>query len=76
MIPTAETFRCFVYKENPQLTKQGNENQRMIEFASLHVQEALANRDRLYETYYEDEITFSESNKEFIRKSYPLTNIK
>ena len=48
----------------------------MIEFAKLHVEAALEARDRLYETYYAEELKFTDSNKEFIRKSYPLTNIK
>ena len=51
-------------------------NRAMIEFAKLHVQEALDNRDRLYETYYAEEIKFTEDNKKFIKKSYPLENIK
>ena len=48
----------------------------MIEFAKLHVEAALEARDNLYETYYAEELKFTDSNKEFIRKSYPLTNIK
>ena len=46
------------------------------EFAKLHVKAALEARDELYETYYEEEINWTEDNKRFIRDSYPLSNIK
>lgn len=45
-------------------------------FAELHVIAALKSRDELYETYYSDEINFTNDNKDFIKKSYPLENIK
>jgi hypothetical protein len=47
-----------------------------IEFAKLHVEAALESRDRLYEEYYKEQIVFTEGNKDFIKKSYPLENIK
>lgn len=72
-IPTAEEFLS-VHVRNPDLTQ--NFRRIMIEFAKLHVIAALKSRDELYETYYSDEINFTHDNKDFIRKSYPLENIK
>jgi hypothetical protein len=48
----------------------------MIEFAKLHVEAALEARDRLYQTYFEEEIKWTEDNLKFIKGSYPLENIK
>ena len=47
----------------------------MIEFAKLHVEAALEARDRLYQTHF-NEINWTKENKNFIKKSYPLENIK
>jgi hypothetical protein len=79
MIPTAEEFLKLPFNGinvEPTILETKILSQKLIDFAKLQVEEALANRDRLYETYYADEITFTESNKEFIKNSYPLTNIK
>ena len=48
----------------------------MIEFARLQVEKALEARDRLYQTYFAEEINWTEDNIKFIKDSYPLTNIK
>ena len=48
----------------------------MIEFAKLHVEAALKARDELYQTYYAEEINWTEDNIKFIKNSYPLENIK
>lgn len=71
-LPTAEEFiedelRCY---------EKSHIIDALIKFARIHVQEALESRDRLYETYYAEELKFTDDNKEFIKKSYPLTNIK
>ena len=79
-IPTAEEFlnlKGVSYRGGIE-NRLGNyiSPNELIEFAKLHVEAALEARDRLYETYYAEELKFTDSNKEFIRKSYPLTNIK
>jgi len=51
-------------------------NKIMIEFAKLHVEAALEARDRLYQTYFEEEIKWTEDNLKFIKGSYSLENIK
>jgi hypothetical protein len=48
----------------------------MIQFAKLHVEAALKARDELYQTYYAEEINWTEDNIKFIKNSYPLENIK
>lgn len=74
-IPTIKEFlKGRQWKDGMNLQERIHES--MIEFAKLHVEAALESRDRLYETYYVEEIKFTESNKEFIKKSYPLENIK
>jgi len=81
IIPTAEEF-LKEYKESKlqqlrdNVGKIKSPEEALIEFAKLHVEAALEARDNLYETYYAEELKFTDSNKEFIRKSYPLTNIK
>jgi len=53
-----------------------NVSSNVKELIILHVKAALKSRDELYEIYYAEDIEFTEENKDFIRKSYPLENIK
>lgn len=69
-IPTAEDYMARMR------TLRMPHTEIMKGFARRHVEAALKSRDELYETYYSDEINFTNDNKDFIRKSYPLENIK
>ena len=71
-IPTAEEF--LINKNMPGFAKHTVFTDYMIEFAKLHVKEAL---QKAYENadleYYGDEVCY---NKDSILNAYPLENIK
>ena len=71
-LPTAEEFRCFIYEENPKLTQQGNENQRMIEFAKLHCEEQKSQICHQMDLQLEN----SQEAQKIVENTYPLTLIK
>ena len=70
-IPTAESF----YDKKDKNGLPMSFNEKMIEFAKYHVEQALKARDRLYQTHF-NEINWTEENKKFIQNAYPLENIK
>jgi hypothetical protein len=73
-IPTAEEFLELQHETVPSI--EFDIRQVMIEFAKMHVEAALKARDELYQTYYAEEINWTEDNIKFIKNSYPLENIK
>jgi hypothetical protein len=73
-IPTAEEFLELQHETVPSI--EFDIRQVMIQFAKLHVEAALKARDELYQTYYAEEINWTEDNIKFIKNSYPLENIK
>jgi len=76
-ILTAEEFLIINDDKDFRLSMSGRYvSEMMIEFAKLQVTAALEARDRLYQTYFAEEINWTEDNVKFIKDSYPLTNIK
>lgn len=75
MIPTATSLIRNKFPNHDGVFVLRNIEEFMIEFAKLHVKQALDARDRLYQTHF-PEIIWTEENKKFIQNSYPLTNIK
>jgi hypothetical protein len=73
--PVGEMFRLNLSRDCHVKTEKDIQ-QAMIEFAKLHVEAALKARDELYQTYYAEEINWTEDNIKFIKNSYPLENIK
>jgi len=81
-IPTAEEFQknysIEYYDEGGyQGVEEKEVSNMLIEFTKLHVEAALEARDRLYQTHFDELSTmWTKENIEFIKKSYPLENIK
>ena len=69
-IPTAEEFLNGYIDDFYEISTENIPNA-MIEFTKLHVKAALDKRDLLYQTYYKEEINWTEDNKNFILNSYP-----
>lgn len=72
-IPTAEEF--LIAGNYPNSIYGQELDEALIKFAKIHVEAALEARDRLYQTHF-NEINWTKENKNFIKKSYPLENIK
>jgi hypothetical protein len=74
---TAEEFLIINDDKDFRLPMSGRYvSEMMVAFAKVHVAQALEARDRLYQEYYKEEIKWTEDNIEFVKNSYPLTNIK
>jgi len=70
-------FELEITKDRIGYVQSSDAYKAMIEFARLHVEAALDARDRLYQTHFDElSMMWTKENKEFIKNSYPLTNIK